>query len=85
MNGEFICYNDIADPKVVRDQDLDTITQTLRTKLETAVIKRLHSDAPLGFLLSGGLDSSLVCAIAQKHLINQSKPLRLEWIPIRSI
>ncbi|MEH8033532.1 asparagine synthase B [Gallibacterium anatis] len=73
LNGEFICYNDIADPKVVRDQDLDTITQTLRTKLETAVIKRLHSDAPLGFLLSGGLDSSLVCAIAQKHL---DKPIK---------
>ena len=30
------------------------------------VEKRLVADAKVGFLLSGGLDSSLVCAIAAK-------------------
>ena len=41
---------------------------TIHDALVGAVVKRLMSDAPLGILLSGGLDSSLVAAIAVRHL-----------------
>lgn len=38
----------------------------IKDLLIKGVEKRLVSDAPIGFLLSGGLDSSLVCSIAAK-------------------
>jgi len=43
----------------------------LKDALIKSVVKRLMSDAPLGMLLSGGLDSSLVASIAVRH-INES-------------
>lgn len=59
--------------KTYVSDDLPTIYTKIREKLTKAVEKRLDADAPLGFLLSGGLDSSLVCAIAAKAL---KKPIR---------
>ena len=38
----------------------------IHDSLVASVVKRLMSDAPLGVLLSGGLDSSLVASIAVK-------------------
>ena len=41
----------------------------LRETLETSVRKRLMAEVPYGVLLSGGLDSSLVAAIAQRETL----------------
>ncbi|MBQ4382156.1 MAG: hypothetical protein II794_05415, partial [Oscillospiraceae bacterium] len=46
---------------------LETACGKIRKKLIAGVRKRLVSDARVGFLLSGGLDSSLVCAIAARE------------------
>ena len=67
-DGVFTRYANVTDVASYLDGDLDTICAGIRERLILAVDKRLDADAPLGFLLSGGLDSSLVCAISARLL-----------------
>ena len=66
--GVFTPYADVTGVERYVTGDLDAICSRIREKLIRGVEKRLDADAPLGFLLSGGLDSSLVCAISSKLL-----------------
>nr|MCR5688872.1 asparagine synthase B [Clostridiales bacterium] len=72
-DGEFRRYCDIAAVDEVIDDDVETVCRNIREKLTEGVKKRLVADAKVGFLLSGGLDSSLVCAIAAKE---SAEPIR---------
>ena len=65
-------YDVVSEFDTFQNKSVEVIERSLLSKLRIAVInsvrRRLTADRPLAFLLSGGIDSSLVCAIASKIL-----------------
>ncbi len=55
----------------------------LRAALEAAVHRQLMSDVPYGVLLSGGLDSSIISAVAKKYAAKrvESEDKQTAWYP----
>lgn len=73
-DGEnFVCYRDIAKVEKQTDDEMEVVFQKINKLLTKGVKSRLHADVPVGFLCSGGLDSSLVCAIASRIM---DKPIK---------
>ena len=66
--GEFHRFADLTSVETFPEMDEESAAKGIRELLIKSVEDRLDADAPLGFLLAGGLDSSLVCAIAAKTL-----------------
>jgi asparagine synthase (glutamine-hydrolysing) len=74
-NREWTDFDNVKDNK--------TNLHDLRTALEESVHRQLMSDVPYGVLLSGGLDSSIISAIARKYAARriESNDLQEAWWP----
>ncbi len=60
----------------IENTGLETIKLKIRENFLESVRSKLFSDRPLGCLLSGGLDSSLVAAIASRYLKERGQKLK---------
>ncbi len=68
-------------------KDNEASTDAIRDALTAAVKRQLMSDVPYGVLLSGGLDSSVVSAIAEKfseHRIEDDSKTKAYWPRLHS-
>lgn len=61
-----LCYS----PEEEEDKGEDYYVERLRELLKAAISRRLVADVPIGFYISGGLDSSVVACYIGKYLLD---------------
>ena len=85
LNFQRYYRRDWMDYSAVKDNPASV--EAIRDGLKTAVKRQLMSDVPYGVLLSGGLDSSVISAIAEKfseHRIEDNSQTRAYWPRLHS-
>lgn len=65
-------YWDLLYPREEEDKGEAYYIENLRELLKSAISRRLVADVPIGFYISGGLDSSVVACCIGKYLLNSS-------------
>jgi asparagine synthase (glutamine-hydrolysing) len=66
MQVEMTAFYEYVYPSLDTDDEAH-VMRTLREKLIAGVDKRMMSDRPIGCLVSGGVDSSLIAALVARH------------------
>ena len=66
------------------EDDMETTLRNIREKLIAGVEKRLDADAPVGFLLSGGLIPRWSAPLQPRSWASPSAPLPSAWTPMPS-
>ena len=85
FNYQSYYQRDWFDYDAVKDNEASV--EAIHDSLEDAVRRQLMSDVPYGVLLSGGLDSSVISAIAQKfseHRIEDDSKTKAYWPRLHS-
>lgn len=73
--GHLTCWCYWQLQKTEHTHSLDETIHHTRMLLEQTVQQQLTSDVPVCTLLSGGIDSSILTALAANHYVKQEKPL----------
>ena len=70
FSGIWYSLDDTLMSKTITDNSYDNYKEIIRNALITSVRRRLMSERPIGCLLSGGVDSSLITSLVVREYVN---------------
>src|SRR5262249_46248204 len=74
-----LAFPDASEDRAVSAKEEQDLADELRALLEDATAIRLRSDVPVGSYLSGGLDSSIVAALARPRVMRQLRTFSVRF------